>query len=794
MNDRFLELTQLGKTFPTENGTAVIVRDVNLKVREGEFICLIGHSGCGKSTVLSMVMGLAEPSEGGIVLAGREVDGPGLDRGVVFQTPALLPWLNARDNILLAVDQAMRGAPAAQRLARAEECLGLVGLADAGERMPGELSAGMRQRLGIARAFALEPKLLLLDEPFSLLDAITRMELQDVLMRLWEEKRTTVLMVTHDVDEALLLADRVVMMTSGPAATIGGQMRVPLERPRQRAAALDDPLYFRARDELLEFLENAHRAPAEQQADPAALPRGVDAGHPDDLVRVADEADADEREPAPPRRWLAALGLGLLFALLAPFLAHGEATPPSLFSIPPLAVDGPAGSKVRLEVYERARGEFVDWFATPPNSPTQDYRYDFFGNKFQLGVRLTKDPYEVFVQYQNSLVANLPTQGVGVGSTYYANTHKRTQDGNILRQAWAGTKRLFGVEGFGVKAGRQLYLDSMQAPVTNPSLKWIQQNRLAQRLIGPFDYTHVGRSFDGGQLSFDKGPLNVTGFGFVPTWGGFEIDGNKELDIRLGGLSLNLREPEILGATYGRFFWTYYGDSRDIVFLDNRPLPERQADVGMPAKISTIGAEVAHVAELGPGLADAMAYGFGQFGKWQSERQKAWAYGVELGYRLTDVFAKPWTRIGINSGSGDTNPNDNVHGTFFQLLPTAWLYANFPFYNMMNNQDVFVEWILDPHPLVSARVDLHWLRLNSGRDFDYFGGGATSDTFFGYGANVGKGALELAYVTQMLLAFRATDFLTVNALYAHAFGQGVIDQAFVGNSGNYGYLEGVVAF
>src|SRR6185295_16943662 len=163
---------------------------------------------------------------------------------------------------------------------------------------------------------------------------------------------------------------------------------------------------------------------------------------------------------------------------------------------------------------------------------------------------------------------------------------------------------------------------------------------------------------------------------------------------------------------------------RDIVFLDNRPLPVRQADKGEPAKIHTLGAEVAHVSELGPGLADGTAYGFGQFGKWQSDTQLAWAYGVELGYRLPEVFSKPWMRIGINSGSGDTNPNDGQHGTFFQMLPTAWLYANFPFYNMMNNQDVFAQWILDPHPLVSARVDLHWLRLNSGKDFDYFGGGA----------------------------------------------------------------------
>jgi nitrate ABC transporter ATP-binding subunit len=268
---RFLELSGLGKSYPAPGGAAVIVRDVDLRVREGEFVCLIGHSGCGKSTVLSIVMGLAEASEGGVVLAGREVQGPGLDRGVVFQTPALLPWLSARDNVLLAVDQVLRGRSRTERLRRAADYLARVGLADCGDRRPNELSAGMRQRVGIARAFAIEPKVLLLDEPFSLLDALTRMELQDELMRLWEERRTTVLMVTHDVDEALLLADRVVMMTSGPAATIGDELVVPLPRPRRRAEALADPQYYAARDRLLAFLEGAAVPVAEHDSAPLEM-------------------------------------------------------------------------------------------------------------------------------------------------------------------------------------------------------------------------------------------------------------------------------------------------------------------------------------------------------------------------------------------------------------------------------------------------------------------------------------------------------------------------------------------
>jgi ABC-type nitrate/sulfonate/bicarbonate transport system ATPase subunit len=180
----FLELTQLGKSYDTEQGHAVIVKDFNLRVDEGEFVCIIGHSGCGKSTVLSIAMGLNEATEGGVIIAGREVTGPGLDRGVVFQSPALLPWLTARENVLLAVEEVAEALKRKERKQLAEKYLALVGLAHVADSYPDELSAGMRQRVGIARAFALEPKVLLLDEPFSLLDVITRMELQDELMRL----------------------------------------------------------------------------------------------------------------------------------------------------------------------------------------------------------------------------------------------------------------------------------------------------------------------------------------------------------------------------------------------------------------------------------------------------------------------------------------------------------------------------------------------------------------------------------------------------------------------------------
>lgn len=252
-----LEISCLSKTFPTAHGPLVVVRDFNLRVEKGEFVCLIGHSGCGKSTVLSMVAGLsaADPEVGGIILAGRELRGPGPDRGVVFQSPSLLPWLTAFENVLLGVDQVFYTASPEERRQIAEYYLTVVGLGDALEKRPTELSQGMRQRVGIARAFAVSPRMLLLDEPFGMLDSLTRMELQQVLIDLWTRNHLTALMVTHDVDEALFLADRIVMMTHGPEATVGDVLTVPFPRPRDRKALLEDPEYYRLRAELIEFLE-----------------------------------------------------------------------------------------------------------------------------------------------------------------------------------------------------------------------------------------------------------------------------------------------------------------------------------------------------------------------------------------------------------------------------------------------------------------------------------------------------------------------------------------------------------
>ena len=253
--ERFLDFSQLHKVYPTPKGPLTVVEDFDLKLRKGEFISLIGHSGCGKSTVLTMAAGLNEISKGAIKLDGRHVMGADPERAVVFQSPSLFPWLTAKQNVAIGVDKVYPTASRAERQEVVEYYLERVGLADAMDKQADSLSSGMKQRVGIARAFALSPKLLLLDEPFGMLDSLTRWELQEVLMEVWSRTKVTAICVTHDVDEAILLADRVVMMTNGPRATIGKITDVKLPRPRTRKALLGHPDYYAYRQEVLDFLE-----------------------------------------------------------------------------------------------------------------------------------------------------------------------------------------------------------------------------------------------------------------------------------------------------------------------------------------------------------------------------------------------------------------------------------------------------------------------------------------------------------------------------------------------------------
>lgn len=285
-----LELTGVDIDFPTPNGPFKALSNVNLKIDRGEFVSLIGHSGCGKSTVLNIVAGLYQATRGGVLLDGKEVNEPGPERAVVFQNHSLLPWLTAYENVELAVKQVFRNQKSkAEMKAWIEHNLHLVHMDHAMHKRPDEISGGMKQRVGIARALAMEPTVMLMDEPFGALDALTRAHLQDSLMEIQAELNNTVIMITHDVDEAVLLSDRIVMMTNGPAATVGEILDIKLERPRNRIALADDPEYNHYRAAVLSFLYEKQRKPGEEAAAP----------EPTQPEQESEKADASEPTAQP---------------------------------------------------------------------------------------------------------------------------------------------------------------------------------------------------------------------------------------------------------------------------------------------------------------------------------------------------------------------------------------------------------------------------------------------------------------------------------------------------------------
>lgn len=300
MDKPFLEIDGLAKRFPNPKGEDLTVfENVNFDIDKGEFVCIIGHSGCGKSTILNVLAGLDEPTEGAVTMDGKEVSGPSLDRGIVFQNYSLLPWMSAIKNVAFGVKARNPKWSRARVYDHAKTFLDMVGLKDGAEhRKPAQLSGGMRQRVSIARAFAIEPKLLLLDEPFGALDALTRGTIQDELIRIWQGTNQTVFMITHDVDEAILLADRILLMSNGPKAQVAESVVVDIERPRRRAEIIHDPAYYKIRNHLVDFLStrSAQIALGEGNADAMARPRTVNPareGSPD----PADDSDRPAGRP-----------------------------------------------------------------------------------------------------------------------------------------------------------------------------------------------------------------------------------------------------------------------------------------------------------------------------------------------------------------------------------------------------------------------------------------------------------------------------------------------------------------
>jgi alginate export protein len=473
---------------------------------------------------------------------------------------------------------------------------------------------------------------------------------------------------------------------------------------------------------------------------------------------------------------------------------------------------------VTLSASDRVRGEFVSWF--DPAGPKSNNNYNFFANRLRFGATLGFPTIEFVIEGQDVRLVNLPgadainsgagTANVGAlgpGPVYFTNTASRDQGEISLHLGYATVKN-FGLPGVSARVGRFGYNHGNEKPAHDPTLLWLQRSRIAQRLIGNFDYTHVGRSFDGVQALYDHGPLNLTLMASHPTFGGYNVNANKEIEkIDLVAGTASLVEPEGLGPTSVQFFYLYYGDRRGLLVTDNRPrdLPAGQTCTGnnrfrirscdhSNIAISTLGANVIHLIDVGPGKLDLLGWGAGQFGDWQSLDQSAWAYDMEIGYQLPDVTLKPWVRFGFFRASGDTSAADNSHETFFQMLPTARQYAMFPFFNMMNSQDLFLQGVVRPLPGLSAAVSGHWLRLTESADLWYSGGGATSNTFFGYSGIASRGRHELSYLTDLEITYAVNKHLTLYTYYGRATGQGIVSASFAGNNADFGYLEATVAF
>jgi len=484
----------------------------------------------------------------------------------------------------------------------------------------------------------------------------------------------------------------------------------------------------------------------------------------------------------------------VVVGILAAFVPRAGAGLPET---PPLTATGPGGSSFTLSASNRLRGEFADWFDAGGAASNSDYGY--LGNRTQVGLLAKWKTVSGFLQYQHTILEDVPQNAPGVGGTYRANTKSDFQEGGWLRQGWLQGEATHGDWKYTVQGGRVRYQDGTESVSKQPLLEWIRRNRIAERLIGPFDFTHVGRSFDGGRVTFENPVALLSGFYFLPTSGGFEISAGRHMGIDLGGLSLMKKDsPAFLPGLESRLFYVHYRDHRpgdgDVVVLDNRPLPARQADQ-RDIEVETVGGEVVYTRALGPGYVEGLAWSAGQFGEWQSLDQESWAYALEGGYRFADVPWTPWVRAGIFRSSGDDDPADDDHGTFFQLLPTSRIYAYTPFYNLMNNQDVMLQLLARPLGRLATRLDFHWLRVTEGRDLLYFGGGATKRDFFGYGGTPAGGKHETAYQLELTLTYTVSRNLELSTYVGHAFGQAVVRNAFLRDSElTYGFVEGTVTF
>jgi hypothetical protein len=450
-----------------------------------------------------------------------------------------------------------------------------------------------------------------------------------------------------------------------------------------------------------------------------------------------------------------------------------------------------SSSPVAVSVYDRTRSESWQWFAAPPQSET----YSYAGLLLRLGVsqELKRLDWQLELSQASVLgvpddaISSLPAQGqMGLGATYYAaNGNNSYAAAAFLKQ---GFIRYRAGEGRNVRLGRFEFFEGQETKPKDATLDWLQTNRISQRLIGNFGFSTAQRSFDGLDAHWSTGAWTVTGMAARADQGVFNMNGNPELNVDVQYLALT-HAPLHNHMLWRAFALGYHDGRTGIAKTDNRPLPLRKAD-HQNIRVGTYGGDIVATIPAAGGAIDLLGWGVVQNGQWGTLEQHAQAGALEAGYQWKRLATAPWLRGGYFYGSGDNDPSDKRHGTFFQVLPTPWIYAHFPFYNLMNNRDGYLQIVDHPTKRLEVRSDLHWLTLASNKDLWYLSGGAYDNKAFGYVGRPSNGHSSLATVFDVTSSWQATKSVTANFYYGHANGKSAIAGIYPANrNAQFGYVE-----
>ncbi len=482
-------------------------------------------------------------------------------------------------------------------------------------------------------------------------------------------------------------------------------------------------------------------------------------------------------------RWGGMLLVGVSLLLLAPAPLRAE-LPLSQIS-----------TKLSLSASLRTRGEFWDWF----EGSSGDNSYAYAATVAKLGLKWSDDLFDLYVETQNTSLLGLPDDAVGpapqgafgLGHVYRAHNRKDDDTVVFLKQAHLTLKKL-GIPGLRLKGGRMLFAAGAEVMSKDPTLDWVKRFRVSQRMVGPFAWSHTGRSFDGFTASYTQGAYNLTVHGSHPTQGGFDLAGMKTIDdIDFLYTGFNVTRPAFAETSDARLFYIYYADGRGLRPTDNRPAAVRNAD-RRHITVHAYGGNLIHVIPTAAGPIDLMGLGIGQGGDWGRQDHSAWAFAAEAGWQPSGLPWKPWFRIGYNRSSGDDDPNDGDHDTFFQMLPTARVYTFSTFYNLMNNEDIFFQLILRPFKGLVWRTDFHYIRVSEKNDLWYQGAGATLEDRqigFGFAGRPVFGRRDLFQIIETTLNYTINEHINVHVFFAHAFGDSIVDHIYTGSDANFGFIE-----